>query len=432
MGSFDTTILEPNQQNGFRHESTGRNEQDAQTDEEILQSLSQPPPVTSEKNVWAWWDGGLAQMRPWCQRNVVGWARLLGSDWTVRVLDKVPGSPSHWSNFLSPANLPDCFRDDTLSGSDHAGAMGSDMVRLPCLVEHGGVYMDVGIMLFVHLDDVCWKKIEHPASPYKVALPLTDASAASGTVGNFFIAARRGNGLLRRWMAIFREAWKGRTTVHGLSSHPLFAHLVGGGNLSQNLKGSPTATLDYFSHLLSWDRLRLLQDPTDGFNGPAYCRKHVFLLGYHECASAAMLTDNDGRKQFQMLRTRYDQRKEEEDNNSHHNNADSQAFRDARRFCEHMLTKTVMMKLYHFKDDDSTITTLAELWDRPENQDADHEPGTFAEYLRRRSICSNSFGAATIAEHQQQQQHTRKIVPVTFPPVAEEVLVAGLLEYDDE
>lgn len=397
MGSLGT--LEPSQR-GFWHEPKGS--EDARTDGEILQSLSQPPPITSEKNVWAWWDNGLAHMRPWCQRNVLGWARLLGPDWTVRVLDKVPGSPSHWSNFVSPSNLPKCFLDDTLSGG-HAGAMGSDMVRLPCLVEHGGVYMDVGIMLFMHLDDICWKKIEHPASPYKVALPLTDASAASGTVGNFFLAARKGNGLLQRWMAIFQEAWKHRTNLQGLSSHPLFAHLVAEGNMSQNLKGSPTETLDYFSHLLSWDRLRLLQDPTDGFNGPAYCRKHVFLLGYHECASAAMLTDNDGLKQFQMLRTRYDR------------DTDSQAFQTAKHFCDHMLNKAAMMKLYHFKEDD--ITTLAELWDRAENQDADHEQGTFAEYLR---------------QHGFRATQQRKIVPVAFPPITEDILVAGLLEYDDE
>jgi Capsular polysaccharide synthesis protein len=375
---------------------------DIRTDAEILAALSQPPPVTSQKNVWAWWDSGLANMRPWCQRNVIGWVRVLGSSWTVRVLDSVKASPSNWQNFLDPLHVPECFKDGTLHG-DHARTLGSDMARLPCLVEHGGVYLDVGIMLFVDLDQLCWNTIQDRASSHEVALPLVDPTQASGAVGNFFIAARKANGLLRRWMEIFQEAWKGRKECRGMSEQPLFSHLVAEGNLSQNFKESPPHALDYFSHLLSWDRLRLLQDPTDGFSGPNYCRNHVMLLGYQECAAAAMLTEDEGTKQFQLLSVRYDQ------------SIDTCEFREAKRFCNHMLSKAAMMKLYHFRDHD--MPTLAELWDRPENNGADCKPGTFAEYLRQNSV------------HFAQ---TRKIVPVKFPPVLEQVLHAGLLDVDDE
>lgn len=379
-----------------------RSHTDERTDDEILDALSRPPPVTSQKNVWAWWDSGLMNMRPWCQKNVIDWVRLLGPQWTVRVLDTVQDSLSNWRNFLNPESLPECFRNGTLHGP-HAKTLGSDMARLPCLVEHGGVYMDVGIMLFMDLDSLCWRQMEDPSSSYEVTLPLVDPTLASGTVGNFFIAAPKGSRLLERWMRIFLAAWEDRTECTGMSRQPLFSHLVKEGNMSQNLRDSPDYALDYFSHLLSWDRLRLLQDPTDGFNGPNYCRNHVLLLGYNECASAAMLTENDGTRQFKLLSTRYDQ------------DMASPEFQEAQRFCDHMLSSTAMFKLYHFREHD--MATLAEIWDRPENAGADRKSGSFAEYLRQNSV---------------RFAQSRKITPIKFPPVTEEILVSGLLEVDDE
>lgn len=67
---------------------------DKRTSEEILDSLTQYIPVTSEKNVWAYWHAGVEAMPKWCQHNVIDWVRIIGSEWTVRVLDTVPGSPN--------------------------------------------------------------------------------------------------------------------------------------------------------------------------------------------------------------------------------------------------------------------------------------------------------------------------------------------------
>ena len=142
---------------------------DLRSDEEIIMQLkSYQAPTASEKNVWAFWDTGFDRMAPWTQRNVINWVRRLGPSWTVRVLDHVEGSPVHISKFVDASFLPEAFNNHTMTGP-HVGPHSGDMVRLPLLYLYGGVWMDAGMMLFRHLDDVCWKTIEDPTSPYEMA-----------------------------------------------------------------------------------------------------------------------------------------------------------------------------------------------------------------------------------------------------------------------
>ncbi|KAF7505013.1 hypothetical protein GJ744_001467 [Endocarpon pusillum] len=63
------------------------------SDDEIFKSLTQYTSVTSEKNIWAFWDSGFRNVPAWCQRNVLNWVRLCSPSWTVRVLDSVSKSP---------------------------------------------------------------------------------------------------------------------------------------------------------------------------------------------------------------------------------------------------------------------------------------------------------------------------------------------------
>lgn len=57
---------------------------DGRSDAEILAALARPPPVTSEKNLWGFWDKGLGAMPAWCRRNVTAWVRI-NPGWTVRI-----------------------------------------------------------------------------------------------------------------------------------------------------------------------------------------------------------------------------------------------------------------------------------------------------------------------------------------------------------
>ena len=178
----------------FQDQLTFRKNEDERTDTEILQSLSTYRPVTSEKNVWAFWHSGAASMPAWQQRNVIDWIRLLGPSWTVRVLDNVPGSPSNALQFLPEKSLPETFVRGTMDGT-HRGQYAADMLRGACLYYYGGVFMDVGAILIRHLDRVCWDQLEDPNSPFEVAVPWMYGI----TVVNHFVASRKGNPFIKRW-----------------------------------------------------------------------------------------------------------------------------------------------------------------------------------------------------------------------------------------
>lgn len=48
---------------------------DVRTDNEISDLVRAHHPVTSERNIWAFWDKGFDDMYPWCRRNVLAWVR---------------------------------------------------------------------------------------------------------------------------------------------------------------------------------------------------------------------------------------------------------------------------------------------------------------------------------------------------------------------
>lgn len=168
---------------------------DHRSEEEILQSLTKHVPVTSEKNVWAFWHAGVRSMPAWCQRNVIDWVRICGSSgWTIRVLDSRPGSPNHPLNFVEPELLPECFKQGTMKGP-WTGPHSADFLRGALLWTHGGVSMDVGIILIRDLDRVCWNKMTEPDSPYRIATQHMWGQ----TISNFFVAARKGDPFIKRW-----------------------------------------------------------------------------------------------------------------------------------------------------------------------------------------------------------------------------------------
>ncbi|KAI8628414.1 hypothetical protein F5Y19DRAFT_476396 [Xylariaceae sp. FL1651] len=115
---------------------------------EIIESILRPPPVTSEQNVWAFWDKGDARAR----------------------LDNSGPGPNYGSlanvfNFVDDAYLPKHLRDGKITGR-LAGANISDTVRLSLA------------------------KLE-------VVVASADPALKSGIAENFFIAGRRGNGLIK-------------------------------------------------------------------------------------------------------------------------------------------------------------------------------------------------------------------------------------------
>ena len=167
---------------------------DRRTDADILTALKQNVPMKSEKNIWAYWHAGVDAMPVWTQRNVINWVRLHGSDWTVRILDAVPGSANNAMKWIPVDNLPECFVKGTMTGP-YTGAHSADFLRGAALSAYGGVWMDVGCLMFRNLDEVCWNQLADDDSPYTVSTPIMYAQ----WMANHFVAARKGDLFIKKW-----------------------------------------------------------------------------------------------------------------------------------------------------------------------------------------------------------------------------------------
>ncbi|RFU27067.1 hypothetical protein B7463_g9264, partial [Scytalidium lignicola] len=371
---------------------------DARTDEEIITSLHGYIPVTSEKNVWAFWDKGFSRMPFWNQRNVISWVRRLGPSWTVRVLDLVEDSPVNIAKYVDSSHFPDAFNNKTMTGP-HVGPHSSDLVRLPCLFLYGGIWVDVGMILFRHLDDLCWNDLNDPKSEHEMSAFSIEFRPAIGTIFNGFIAARKENGFIKRWHDIFKEVWKDRNDSTDMHTHPLFQHLPGFQPPVQKLEATDlTVTygqfLDYLSHNLCFERLIHLQDPSDGWDGVGYNEKHILWFdAMQETYYAQKLTGWDGRKQFDLLATmKIDVVHDEK-------------FKEAEAFVEDVMAHSATMKLSHGLP--SSKEYLAVIWDKDSTGVIDNAAGSFAEYIRYGSV------------HFEQ---TRSLTPLVVPPTTDTIL----------
>lgn len=75
----------------------------------------------------------------------------------------------------------------------YVGPHSADLIRLPLIYVHGGVWMDAGTLIFHDLDDICWSRLEDPESPYEMAgFIIPQGGAMRKRFLNHFIAARKG------------------------------------------------------------------------------------------------------------------------------------------------------------------------------------------------------------------------------------------------
>ena len=297
---------------------------DTRSDKEIIAGLQIYCAVSDEKNVWGFWHSGIANAPLWTQRTVANWIRRMPS-WTVRVLDNVAGSTVNVHNFVNPAFLPAAFHNNTMTGP-HIGQHSADLIRLPLLYQHGGVWMDVGTILFRDLEEVCWRALSDPQIPYEMAGLSLHPPGANKTLANCFIAARKGNPFIKRWFEIYLEAWKDVKEQKGMHAHPLFKRqalpptlkffqlnedeqrsklqdqgigTTGPEADSQDLLDRK-AMADYIAQFLCFDRLSRLHDPLDDFNGSDYLNSHALVYDcMQECLLAQHLTHWNTEKQFE-------------------------------------------------------------------------------------------------------------------------------------
>jgi hypothetical protein len=167
---------------------------DTRSDEQIVETLRHYVPITSEKNVWAYWDSGIDNVPPFSKQNICNWVRKLGPDWTVRVLNKVPNSPNHALKWIPGHMLPEAWIKDQFEGP-WAGPHSSDCLRGALLYLYGGCYSDVGTLMFRHLDDMFWNQLEDSNSPYEVVATI----AWGRLIANGFIGSRKGSMFIKLW-----------------------------------------------------------------------------------------------------------------------------------------------------------------------------------------------------------------------------------------
>ncbi|KAI6254906.1 hypothetical protein MCOR27_003123 [Pyricularia oryzae] len=350
-------------------------ELDKRSDDEIIAMLTGSiDPPCNEKNMWAYWHTGFEAMPAWNKRNVVNWVRLLGPSWTVRVLDGVPGSAHNATKLVPPSMLPPAMNAGTMSGP-YIGTHSADFVRLPLLFLYGGCWLDVGAILLRPLDDI-WALLEDGTQPYEFAAFTYETRPGETSIINTWMMARKGNEMIRRWHDTFLHVWGDATSCDVWSHYG-----------------------DYGAQVHCLERLRDLVDSQDGWDGRACIDRTAFLLpALKEMWYYQERTEFMGYKQFDLLTTKLDA-------------ADPQRAQ-AETFVNDMLANTLMMEFCHGLKG-AMASSLADLWDDPANQDADHRQGTFAEYLRWGSV------------HLRQ---TRSLVPEKLSPTTNKQHRAAIFE----
>ncbi|EME82054.1 uncharacterized protein MYCFIDRAFT_30457 [Pseudocercospora fijiensis CIRAD86] len=351
---------------------------DARSDAEILATLTQHAPVASEKNIWAFWDKGIDKMPGWCQRNVYDWVRICGdgSDtpepWTIRVLDAIPSSPNYALNFVTPDQVPQSFVQGAMQGP-YTGPHSADFLRGALLYNHGGVFMDVGNILFRHLDHIAWNTLTSSTSPYRIAVPIM----YDQVISNSFVMSRKHDPFIKTWHELFTHFWKGRKDHKGIMTDPLLAFAANlnfedsrQSDFHWDFNVDPATVFEYISQVLAFLRLTMLNSPLPGGGETCaeYWQTHIFCFdSLQECWGAESVIGFKGQDFYDALSTRTDI------------DVESEEYRKASNLVWRLLAKSSIQKITHGKH--LTVSKhLGALWD--ENEGRDVEPGTFAELLR--------------------------------------------------
>ncbi|KAI1199879.1 hypothetical protein F5X97DRAFT_341207 [Nemania serpens] len=421
---------------------------DRRTDAEIGALINTYRPVRHEKNCWTFWHSGFDGMPRWCQRNLTGWVRRLGPGWDVRCIDMVDGSPNNATNFVDAEYLPACFLEKTMTGKTNA-VHASDMVRLP-LVYLVSVWLDSGTMLFRSFDDSFWNLLEDPKCPYELFLINFQYRRHEGQILNGFIAARKGNPFVERCWRLFFEIWKDRTECAGLRYHPLIRHLglVDGTRSAKIHLANPTDNachimVDYLSQNYCFERVRLVVDEAENWDGPAYYRKHIcFVNAEREYWKYTALMPTELQTKLMSLPFRPELTRETEGDPpgelpgaaelaaTPDDEVDEARLQQAARDWLTNVTSSCFAAKFsggYWWPGSGWAMPLAVSWTLPGHEDDDVKPGTWAEWVRYASTHLRQTRKMPIfGTHC--QDGDRSSLPGFLLAEADRVLHAGLLE----
>eukprot|EP00927_Polykrikos_kofoidii_P042978 TRINITY_DN37034_c0_g1_i1.p1 TRINITY_DN37034_c0_g1~~TRINITY_DN37034_c0_g1_i1.p1 ORF type:complete len:359 (+),score=64.50 TRINITY_DN37034_c0_g1_i1:116-1192(+) len=201
MASFDAALGDVSETS--RGASRGENST-------LVPSLSS---TVRERTIWAYWAQG-AELMPAMFRMCVDTWKHHNLNWDIKVLDRVSVY-----DYVSKTDLPNKF--DVLLSPQTA----SDCVRLALLARHGGVWLDVTILLRESLDDICWTDLQsNKISAAAFFHPHYGTTRFEGEdfVESWFLATRARNPFFLQWRDNMKELLHDRLDVNGVLHHPLY------------------------------------------------------------------------------------------------------------------------------------------------------------------------------------------------------------------
>ncbi|KAF6805070.1 capsule polysaccharide biosynthesis protein [Colletotrichum sojae] len=348
---------------------------DLRPDAKIDNAITNPPPVTSAKNLWFFWNAGYDNLHPYAKRNVRTWHRRFSPQgWTVRVVDLEPHSPGYignWIDLQDPDVVPDAFREGTLDG-EFAKQHYSDLVRFPLLVKYGGIYTDVGFMQIGDLDRLWNETIANSESPYEVLSYTPDHGKAYGLM-NYFIGGLPGNPFWQACQELFIELWKGKTNTEGLHAHPLLRGipLLGQTFTQAGNAGFSEKLTDYITQGQVITMVMSIVDDERDWNGPAYTTEKIFAPDYMVGSQLINeYTSWNGVKAFELMSQSLPES----------GSVESEDQKLARTIVEDCFKRSFGFKLAHGLILQVFGDTLGSLWRKHEG--SDNVPGTYAHWLR--------------------------------------------------
>ena len=246
------------------------------------------------------------------------------------------------------------------------------------------IRLDVACFLFRDLDDICWNAISDPHNPHKICgmqLPRPVKNGKNVSLFNGFIASLPGDPFILNWHRMFLSLWKDRTNSLDISSDPLIAayaweptkdlEAAAQENWTQNVLS------DYVAHMICFERLLSIIDPSTRFSGPEYWQRHFRLLHLSEIYPEHRLVSEQGFSEEEAIRLLNLPRSESVPR-------DDQAQLDAERLVEGALAHACFKKLSSGLWG-NPLDTVAGTWDAHE-EDVDVKSGTWADYLRWGSV----------------------------------------------
>ncbi|CCF35671.1 capsule polysaccharide biosynthesis protein [Colletotrichum higginsianum] len=348
---------------------------DQRADDQVDNAIRNPPPVTSAKNLWFFWNSGYDHLHPYAKRNVRTWHRRFSPQgWTVRVVDLEPQSRSYvgnWIDVQDPGVVPRAFTEGTLDG-EFAKQHYSDLVRFPLLVKYGGVYTDVGYMQIGDLDRLWNETIANPDSPYEV-LSYNAEGGRSYSLMNYFIGSLPGNTFWQACHELFIELWKGKTNTEGLHLHPLLRGipLMGQSLTKAGHEGLSQRLTDYIIQGQVITMVMSIVDEEAGWDGPAYVSEKIFAPEYMVGSQLINeYTKWNGVRAFELMSQKVPEP----------GTPESEDQKLARTIVEDCFARSFGFKLAHGLIVQVLGETLGSSWRKHEG--SDNIEGTYAHWLR--------------------------------------------------